>query len=76
MSLIGWGIMSVYLGTGMVYLPFKLVLNWVERPRKLDRESFENMKKNLSQEIKASIDISKQLMGKNHSNFEKRGKES
>lgn len=63
MSLIGWAVMSIYLGTGLVYLPFRLILNWFQRPRKLDREKFENLKSNLGRELKASIEIANQLKG-------------
>lgn len=62
-SLCGWAILAIYLGTGLVYFPFRLVLNWFNRPRKLDKNKYQNLKKQLCDELKIMIELANHLKG-------------
>ena len=60
----GWFLMSLYLGTGLVYLPYKLIFWWVERPRRLDKVRLENLRKGLASQLEAKIKEIEKIRGK------------
>jgi hypothetical protein len=63
-SVFGWLIMSMYLGTGLIFLPFDLIKTWYEQPKPMSPLDFRILKKNLIREISKKIEDIKDLKSK------------
>ena len=59
--LVGYTLLSIYLGNGLINLPYNLIYQWWQRPKKMTSSEISTMKNKMRRRIKDLLEISKDL---------------
>ncbi len=60
---VGYTLLSLYIGNGLITLPYNLILQWWERPKKLTQNEMTAMRSRLKTKLETMIDIGRDLKG-------------
>lgn len=59
---VGWFILILFLGSGLIALPFDYINAWRFRPKPMKEDEFERSKADLAKKVGDLLQIGKQLM--------------
>ena len=58
---VGYALLSLYLGNGLITLPYNLIYKWWQRPKKLDANEMRLERSKIQRKIKKVFDEAKDL---------------
>ena len=58
---VGFVLLSIYIGNGLIMLPYNLVVQWWEQPKKMTVSELTNLKNNTKRRLKKLVDLGKDL---------------
>jgi hypothetical protein len=58
---VGFVLLSIYVGNGLIMLPYKLVVQWWEQPKKMSPAELVNLKNGTKRKLKKLVDLGKDL---------------
>jgi hypothetical protein len=58
---VGYALLSLYLGNGLIMLPYNLVFKWWQRPKKLTSAEMKIEQKKMQRKLRKMIDAAKDL---------------
>lgn len=62
-SFVGFVLLSIYLGNGLIMLPYNLILQWWQKPKRMSSSEITNMKNKLKRKLDGLIESCKSLKG-------------
>lgn len=61
-TFVGWFVLILFLGSGLIALPFDYINSWRFRPKPMKEDEFERTKSELAKKVEKLLQVGKQLL--------------
>lgn len=68
---VGFVLLSIYIGNGLIVLPYNMIVQWWEQPKKITASEMTSLKNKTKKSIKKLIDLGRDLKSRPESPGEK-----